>query len=151
MITVRRATPADAPAYLALVRALADFEKLPPPDQAAGERLVADAFCDPPRYELWVAELDSRIGAYAVTFPTYSTFRGRPTLFLEDLFVHPDHRRRGVARAVLAHLRDEAERRGCGRFEWNVLDWNVDAQALYRTVGARPLPDWQLWRVDLPG
>jgi len=150
MISVRRAPPADGPAYVRLVRALAEFEKLPPPDEAAAGRLVADAFSEPPRYELWIAELDGAVVAYAVTFATYSTFRGKPTLFLEDLFVHPDARRRGVARAVLARLREEAGARGCGRFEWFVLDWNEDAQALYRGVGARPLTEWQLWRVDLP-
>jgi GNAT superfamily N-acetyltransferase len=149
-ISVRRATPADGPAYVRLVRALAEFEKLPPPDDAAAARLVADAFCDPPRYELWIAEDGSDVAAYAVTFATYSTFRGKPTLFLEDLFVHPDFRRRGVATAVLARLREEAEARGCGRFEWFVLDWNENAQQLYAGVGAKPLKEWQLWRVDLP-
>lgn len=149
-ISVRRADPADGPAYVRLVRALAEFEKLPPPDDAAAARLVDDAFSNPPRYELWIAELDGAVAAYAVTFATYSTFRGKPTLFLEDLFVHPDHRRRGVASAVLARLRTEAESRGCGRFEWFVLDWNENAQQLYAGVGARPLKEWQLWRVDLP-
>lgn len=150
MPTVRPATPADGPSYVRLVCALAEFEKLPPPDEAASARLLEDAFGPRPRYELWIAEDGGEVVAYAVTFSTYSTFRGKPTLFLEDLFVHPDARRRGVAKAVLAHLRAEAEARGCGRFEWFVLDWNVNAQALYQSVGARPLPDWQLWRVDLP-
>jgi GNAT superfamily N-acetyltransferase len=149
-ISVRRANPADGPAYVRLVRALAEFEKLPPPDDAAAARLCADAFSDPPKYELWMAELDGAVAAYAVTFATYSTFRGKPTLFLEDLFVHPDARRRGVASAVLARLRTEAESRGCGRFEWFVLDWNENAQQLYAGVGAKALTEWQLWRVDLP-
>lgn len=150
MVTVRPALPADGPAYVRLVRALAEFEQLPPPDEAASARLLDDAFGPRPRYELWVAELDGEVAAYAVTFSTYSTFRGKPTLFLEDLFVDPAARRRGVARAVLARLRAEAEARGCGRFEWFVLDWNVNAQELYRSVGATPRTDWQLWRVDLP-
>ncbi|HUH05581.1 MAG TPA: GNAT family N-acetyltransferase [Kofleriaceae bacterium] len=149
MIAIRRATRADGPAYLALVRSLAAFEQLTPPDEAASERLIADAFSDPPRYELWIAELDGAAVAYAVTFTTYSTFLARPTLFLEDLFVHPDARRRGVATALLATLRGEAEARGCGRFEWNVLDWNRDAQALYEQIGARMLSDWRLMRVVL--
>jgi GNAT superfamily N-acetyltransferase len=101
-VTVRRALPADGPAFLGLVRALADFEKLPGPDEAAAARLLADAFAEPPRYELWVAELPGEgVVAYAVTFATYSTFLARPTLFLEDLFVHPRARRRGIARRVL--------------------------------------------------
>jgi len=98
-----------------------------------------------------VAEVAGEISAYAVFFPTYSTFRARPTLFLEDLFVHPRARRQGVARAMLARLRTLAEERGCGRFEWNVLDWNVEAQALYASVGAKMMQAWRLCRVDLPG
>jgi GNAT superfamily N-acetyltransferase len=148
-LVVRRAVPADGPAYVALVRALAAFEALPPPDEDACARLVADAFADPPRYELWVGERDGAIVAYAVTFTTYSTFRARPTLFLEDLFVHPQARRAGVARAILARLRQEAAARGCGRFEWMVLDWNQDAQALYAGIGAEEQPAWRLWRVTL--
>lgn len=149
MIAVRRAAPADGPAYVALVRALAEFEALPGPDDAAAARLVADAFADPPRYELWVGEQDGDVCAYAVTFMTYSTFLARPTLFLEDLFVHPRARRAGVARAILAHLRGEAEARGCGRFEWLVLDWNADAQKLYAGVGAEEHAAWRLWRVTI--
>lgn len=149
MIAIRRATRADAPVYLALVRSLAEFEDLAPPDEDACARLVTDAFADPPRYELWVAELDGDVVAYAVTFATYSTFLARPTLFLEDLFVHPAARRRGVATAMLATLRTEAEARGCGRFEWNVLDWNRDAQALYEGVGAEMMQAWRLMRVVL--
>jgi len=154
---VRRAFPSDGPAYVALVRALAEFEQLPPPDAAAAARLVADAFAEPPRYELWVAEEaggpeddgeQERPGivAYAVTFMTYSTFLARPSLFLEDLFVHPRARRRGIATAILARLEAEARARGCGRFEWMVLDWNTDAQALYRGIGADLLHDWKLVR-----
>jgi GNAT superfamily N-acetyltransferase len=147
---IRRARPADGPAFLGLVRALADFEKLPGPDDAAAERLLADAFAEPPRYELWVASVGADdIVAYAVTFATYSTFLARPTLFLEDLFVHPRARRRGIARRVLVHLEAEARARGCGRFEWMVLDWNVDAQNLYASVGADQLPEWRLVRKKL--
>jgi GNAT superfamily N-acetyltransferase len=148
-MVIRRALPADGPAFLSLVQALAEFEKLPPPDAAARDRLLADAFAPQPRYELWVADDEPGIAAYAVTFMTYSTFLARPTLFLEDLFVHPTARRRGIATALLARLRDEATQRGCGRFEWNVLDWNQDAQKLYESVGAQMLGDWRLMRVLL--
>jgi len=146
---IRPARRADGPAYLTLVRALAAYERLEPPDDAACARLLDDAFGDRPRYELFVAELDGRVVAYAAAFETYSTFRALPSLYLEDLFVLPEARRRGVATALLAHLRQRAEERGCGRFEWTVLDWNRDAQALYATVGARMLDDWRLCRVDL--
>lgn len=148
-VTVRAAVPADGPAFVALVRALAEFEKLPAPDEAAAARLVADAFAEPPRYQLWIGELGGEVVAYAATFETYSTFLARPSLFLEDLFVHPRARRAGVASAMLAHLRGVAEARGCGRFEWHVLDWNTDAQKLYAGVGAAEMHDWRLWRVLL--
>jgi GNAT superfamily N-acetyltransferase len=147
---VRAARREDAPAFLSLIRALAEFVKLPGPDDAAAARLVEDAFGATPRYEVLVAEVDGEVSAYAIFFPTYSTFRARPTLFLEDLFVHPRVRRRGVATAILAHLGELARARGCGRFEWMVLDWNVDAQKLYDGVGARMLNDWRLYRLDLP-
>jgi len=146
---IRRATRADGPAFLALVRALAEFEKLPPPDEAAEERLVEDAFGVEPRYELHVAELHGAVIAYAATFMAYSTFLARPTLYLEDLFVAPAARRRGVAAAMLHALEQIARARGCGRFEWTVLDWNVDAQKLYQGIGADLLPDWRVVRKKL--
>jgi GNAT superfamily N-acetyltransferase len=145
-VVVRPAVPADGPAFLALVRALAEFEQLPPPDEAAQARLIEHAFGDPHRYELWVATIEGTVVAYAATFTTYSTFLAKPTLFLEDLFVSPTARRRGVATAVLARLEAAARERGCGRFEWMVLDWNVDAQALYRGIGAQVHSEWRLVR-----
>ena len=149
--TVRPATRADAPAFIGLIRALAEFEKLPGPDAGAAARLVEDAFGPRPRYDVLVGELDGDVVAYAIFFATYSTFRARPTLFLEDIFVHPRARRHGVATAVMARLKEIAAERGCGRFEWMVLDWNVDAQALYDGLGAQRLDSWRLYRVDLPG
>jgi GNAT superfamily N-acetyltransferase len=147
---IRPARPDDVPAICELIRALARFENLPPPDHEAERRLARDAFAsDPPRLQLWVAADGERLTAYAATFESYSTFLARPSLFLEDLFVHPDARRRGVATAMLARLRQEAERRCCGRFEWMVLDWNQDAQTLYRGIGARIHGDWRLVRLEL--
>jgi GNAT superfamily N-acetyltransferase len=148
-MTIRRATPADGAAFLNLVQALADFERLPGPDQAARERLLADAFGPEPRYQLLVAEDGGEVVAYAAYFMTYSTFRARPTLYLEDLFVHPDSRRRGIATAMMTRLRQLASEHGCGRFEWSVLDWNEGAQKLYDAVGATRQSGWWLMRVDL--
>jgi GNAT superfamily N-acetyltransferase len=147
---IRRARREDGEAYLELVQALADFEKLPGPDAGARERLLADAFGERPPYELWVADEGGRVVAYAVTFATYSTFLGRRGLWLEDLFVHPDARRRGIATAMLRHLEQVALERGCGRFEWNVLDWNVDAQKFYEGMGAQIMGEWRLVR-RIPG
>ncbi len=146
---IRPALAADGERIVELIRLLARFEKLPEPDDEAARRLCADAF-EAGRLELWVAEEAGEVVAYAACFTSYSTFRARPTLFLEDLFVHPAARRRGVASALLARLRREAEARGCGRFEWMVLDWNVDAQRLYSGIGATMLPEWRLVRIDLP-
>ena len=150
MIRVRPATRDDGEVFLGLVQQLADFEHLDGPDPEARARLLDDAFADPPRFELFLAELDGAPVAYAACFSAYSTFRARPTLFLEDLFVAPTARRRGVARAVLAHLHELARERGCGRFEWMVLDWNENARALYESAGAVRQGQWMLYRIDVP-
>ncbi len=148
-VAVRPARREDAPAIVALVRALADYEQLPGPDDAAHDRFLQHAFGERSLCEPFVAELDGAIAAYAIVFASYSTFRMQPTLFLEDLFVHPSRRRRGVATAIMAYLRALAVARGCGRFEWMVLDWNTGAQALYERVGAKQLVEWRLCRVEL--
>lgn len=146
---IRPAQPADGPRIVELIRLLAAFEDLPAPGDEDARRLLSHAF-DERRLEFWVAaDAAGELVAYAACFTTYSTFRARPTLFLEDLFVHPSARRRGVATAMLARLRGEAEARGCGRFEWMVLDWNVEARKLYAGIGAALLPEWRLVRIDL--
>ena len=145
-LTVRQATPDDGPAFIGLVRALADFEKLPGPTEEAAGRLLQDGFGPTARFTLTVGELDGEVVAYAVTFPTYSTFLALPTLFLEDIFVHPRARRRGVASAMMQHLVEVARAGGYGRFEWMVLDWNTGAQFLYDGLGAQRLDSWRLYR-----
>ena len=147
-VVVREARREDAPAIVGLVRALALFEELPGPDDAAAARFVEHGFGPRPLFESLVAEVDNAFVGYAIFFTTYSTFRLQPTLFLEDLFVHPDARRRGIATALMTRLRALAVRRHCGRFEWMVLDWNAGAQALYAQLGATELPAWRLCRVD---
>jgi len=148
-VSVRDARRDDAPAIVALIAALAEFESLPGPDADAAARLVEHGFGARRHFESLVAEADGAIVAYAIFFTTYSTFRMRPTLFLEDIFVHPDVRRRGIATKLMETLRALATERGCGRFEWMVLDWNAGAQALYAKLGAKQLADWRLCRVDL--
>ena len=145
---IRAARPADGPAFVALVRALAAFEKLPPPDDAAGVRLMADAFGARRRFDLLVAEADGRVQGYALFFETYSTFRAAPSLWLEDLFVHPDVRQNGIGRALMLELARTAVARGCERFEWTVLDWNENAQRFYRSLGAQMLGEWVVCRVE---
>src|SRR5262249_4202876 len=128
-IEIRPARADDGPSFVALVRALADFEKLPGPTDEAAARLGEHAFGPTPFYQLLVAE-DTReraLVAYAAYFFNYSTFLARPTLYLEDLFVHPRARRRGIASEMMRRLAAIAAERGCGRFEWMVLDWNQPA------------------------
>jgi GNAT superfamily N-acetyltransferase len=145
---LRRATPADGAAYIELVRGLAAFEELEAPDEAAAARLLEHAFGPRPRYELCVVEFAGELVGYAVFFETYSTFRALPSLYLEDLFVREDARGRGIGGQILRHLARLAVERGCGRFEWSVLDWNERAQSFYRSLGARIMTDWQLCRLD---
>ncbi len=132
---------------LSLINALAEYERLDPPDAEAHARLIEHGFGPEPRFESYLAEIDGEAVGYAIAFETYSTFLARPTLYLEDIFVRPDARRRGAGMALLRALAAEAVRRGCGRMEWSVLDWNELAQGVYRKIGARMLDEWRLCRL----
>ena len=147
-VTVRRAVPSDGAALLDLVTALAEYEKLPPPDAHARERLLRDGLGPSPRYELLFGELDGRAVGYAIFFFTYSTFLARPTLYLEDLFVRPEVRQHGVGGALLRALADTAVREGCGRMEWAALTWNRLAIDFYERLGARALEEWRTFRLE---
>jgi GNAT superfamily N-acetyltransferase len=149
-ISIRRAERPDAPALLRLIAGLADFEKLPPPDAEAEGRLVEDGFGDRPRFESWLAFWEGVAGpvGYAILFETYSSFLARPTLYLEDIFVLPEFRRRGIGGALLQHCIRMAHERGCGRMEWTCLEWNTQAQSAYEQLGARRLSEWYLYRLD---
>jgi GNAT superfamily N-acetyltransferase len=144
---VRRAEVADGPALVHLVEALADYERLPRPDAAACERLLHDGFGPRPRFEAYLAHLAGAAVGYAIVFETYSTFLALPTLYLEDLFVRPDSRGQGVGRALVVHCVAEALKRGCGRMEWSVLDWNASAQGFYERLGAHRLAEWLPYRL----
>jgi GNAT superfamily N-acetyltransferase len=144
---IRRARASDAPVFLELVDALADYERLDRPSGAARERLVRDAFGDHPRIDVLLAEDGGRAVGYAIVLETYSSFLALPTLYLEDLFVIPDERGRGWGRTFFRALAEEALRRGCGRMEWVVLDWNRLAIDFYERLGARRLEDWHTYRL----
>lgn len=148
-ITLRRAERLDADSVLGLILALAEFEKLPPPDVEAQARLREHGFGDSPKFEVLLAEYAGAPGpvGYALLFPTYSTFLAQPTLYLEDLFVLPDYRKRGIGQALLKHCVRLAFERGCGRMEWTCLDWNTNAQAVYERMGARQMNEWYLYRL----
>ena len=144
---IRPAQVNDRDRILQLVRGLADYEKLPPPDGAAQERLIRDMFSSPPRIQAYLAEVEGRPAGYAFVFETYSSFLALPTLYLEDLFVLPEFRNRKVGYALFTHMVAEAHRRGCGRMEWTVLDWNVLAIDFYKRLGAKHMKEWHLYRL----
>jgi GNAT superfamily N-acetyltransferase len=147
-ITIRPATAADGETFLGLVDALADYEKLDRPTPEARARLLADAFGERQRISVFLGEADGAAVAYAIVLETYSSFLALPTLYLEDLFVVPDARRGGIGRAFFRHLAGEAVRRGCGRMEWVVLDWNRLAIDFYDKLGARRLTEWYTYRLS---
>jgi GNAT superfamily N-acetyltransferase len=147
-ITIRPATAADGETFLGLVDALADYEKLDRPTPEARARLLADAFGERQRISVVLGEADGAAVAYAIVLETYSSFLALPTLYLEDLFVVPDARRGGIGRAFFRYLAGEAVRRGCGRMEWVVLDWNRLAIDFYDKLGARRLTEWHTYRLS---
>jgi GNAT superfamily N-acetyltransferase len=132
---------------LELIRGLAEYERLEPPDAESGARLLEHAFAARPRFEAYLAAVAGVDVGYAIAFETYSTFLARPSLYIEDLFVRPEARRQGVGSALLRFLAKEAVTRGCGRMEWTVLDWNELAQSVYRRRGAAILEEWRLCRM----
>jgi GNAT superfamily N-acetyltransferase len=145
--TLRPATPTDVPALLALIRELAVFEHLEHLVEATPERLREHLFGPRPVAEAVMAEVDGTAVGFALFFTNFSTFLARPGLYLEDLYVQPAHRGAGIGKALLQHLGALAVARGCGRFEWSVLDWNASAIAFYERMGAKLLPDWHICRV----
>lgn len=146
--SIRPATPADVPVILALIRELAAYEKLADQVAATEEALRATLFGARPAAECALAfAADGAPAGFAVFFPTYSTFLAKPGLWLEDLFVRPEHRGRGIGKALLLHVARQANARGCGRMEWSVLDWNQPAIDFYERLGARRLREWQICRL----
>lgn len=147
MIAIRAATRADVTTILRFVRDLAAFEREPDAVEATKATLAEALFGEHPAAEAVIAELDGMSAGFALFFHNFSTWTGKRGLYLEDLYVAPEARGRGLGRALLGHLAAVALDRGCGRFEWAVLDWNVDAIAVYRAIGAEPLDEWIVQRV----
>jgi GNAT superfamily N-acetyltransferase len=146
-LEIRSATPADVPILVDLIKALADYEKLAHEVTGSAEDLAAALFGDRPYAEALLAWVDGNPAGMALFFYNFSTFLMKPGIYLEDLFVYPDYRRQGIGRALLVHLGKLALERGCGRFEWSVLDWNTPAIEFYRSMGAEIKPEWQICRV----
>ena len=148
---LRPATPADVPALVGLIRELAVYEKLEHLVQATPERLAPHLFGPRPVAEAVVAEsAEGSVVGFALFFTNFSTFLAQPGLYLEDLYVQPAWRGRGIGKALLRHLGALAVERGCGRFEWSVLDWNAPAIGFYEALGATVMPDWRICRVTGP-
>ncbi|MGH7458188.1 MAG: GNAT family N-acetyltransferase [Longimicrobiaceae bacterium] len=146
---IHRATREDAEVFLELIDAHASFEGMDPPDEAAKDRLTRDAFeRDPPRYLAYLARHRGRDVGYAICYEAYSSFLALPTFYLEDIFVHSETRGMGFGGAVFQYLVEEAVRRGCGRMEWMVVDWNENAIGFYERRGAERLDEWHSYRLE---
>jgi len=135
------------PVIADLIRGLARYEKLEDQVEMTEELLATALFGERPYAEVVLAEEDGLAVGFALFFHNFSTFLGRPGIYLEDLFVLPEFRGRGIGRTLLAHLARLAVERGCGRLEWAVLDWNRDAIGFYERLGARPLSEWTVYRL----
>ena len=149
--TVRRANTSDAEAVLTLIQALADYEKLQGPDEAARERLRTGLFDGRLGMFTLLAEVEGEIAGYAVAYEQYSTFEGLPKMFLEDIFVLEQHRGTGAGKALFREVAAEAGRRGCCELEWQVLTWNQSAIDFYRRRGARHDQEWYIYLLDADG
>jgi GNAT superfamily N-acetyltransferase len=147
MTQIRPATPADVPLILRLVRELAEFEREPDAVEATEEMLATALFGERPAAEAVIAEIECAPVGFALFFQNFSTWTGRPGIYLEDLYVTPAARGSGTGTALLRHLAGIALDRGCGRFEWSVLDWNEPAINFYRAMGAVGMDEWRVQRV----
>ncbi len=147
-LTIRPATAADLPLIAQLIRDLAEYEKLAHEVRFDEAVLEAKLFGPRPYAEVVIGELDGTPQGFALFFHNFSTFEGRPGIYLEDLFVRPAARGAGLGKALLAHLAVLAIERDCARLEWSVLDWNEPAIGFYRKLGARLMDEWTVMRVD---
>ncbi|WP_176596991.1 MULTISPECIES: GNAT family N-acetyltransferase [Sphingobium] len=147
-VTIREAAPADIGAIHDFILALADYEKLSHEVKADRATLEKYLFGPRPMAEVLIAENDGQAIGFALFFHNFSTFEGRPGIYLEDLFVIPEARGLGAGKALLSRLAQLALERDCARLEWWVLDWNEPSIAFYRSLGARPMDEWTVQRVD---
>ncbi len=148
MITLRIAVAADVPLILRFVHELAEYEREPEAVVATEADLLRDGFGDAPHFHVLIAEWDGAPVGFAFYFFQYSTWTGRPVLYLEDLFVTPSHRGRGLGVELMKRLATEAVAKNCSRFQWSVLDWNAPSIAFYESLGAKVHRDWLAVRID---
>src|SRR3954447_4784897 len=149
-LAIRRARPGEAGLVLSLVRELAEYEKLLHEVEAAEADIAAALFCDNPRLFCEIAEWEGQPVGLAIWFNNFSTFSGRAGIFLEDLFVRPAQRGKGIGKALLVHLADQCVANGWSRLQWSVLDWNTPSIAFYKSLGAELMDQWTICRVGGP-
>jgi len=148
MLNIRPATPADIPVILRFIRELAIYEREPDAVVATEADLLRDGFGPSPRFWSLIAELDGAPAGFALYFTSYSTWRGHHGIRLEDLYVTPALRGKGIGKALLVRLAQIAVEQGCPRLEWDVLDWNAPAVAVYERIGAHILTEWRIMRLS---
>lgn len=147
-MTIRKATPSDVPEILKLIKELAEFEKEPNAVKTTKEDLLRDGFGERPYFQCQVAEINGKVEGMALYFYCWSTWTGRPSMFLEDLMVRESQRGQGLGNALLKKLAEIAVENNCARFEWEVLDWNQKARDFYHKIGARCMDGWLVYRLD---
>ncbi|SPE21723.1 Acetyltransferase [Burkholderiales bacterium] len=147
MLTIRPATSADVPLMLGFIRELADYERDPQAAVATAADLLRDGFGPEPKFRVDIAEWAGEPAGFALYFWNYSTWQGKPGLYLEDLFVRPRFRGKGIGKALLVHLARVAVKNNCGRLVWQVLDWNTPAIEFYKSLGAETMKEWLTMRV----
>ncbi|MGE5352072.1 MAG: N-acetyltransferase family protein [Acidobacteriota bacterium] len=147
-LVIKKACKNDTPLILSFIRQLAEYERMSDEVVATEELLEEVLFCNSPSAEVVLAYYNNEPAGFALYFFNFSTFVGRPGLYLEDLFVKPELRGKGIGKALLIHLAKIAVEKKCGRFEWSVLDWNEPAINFYKSLGARPMDEWTVFRVD---
>lgn len=147
-LSIRSATPDDIALIFRFICDLADYEKLRDEVRTNPQELARHLFGPHPMAEVVIGEIDGQPRGFALFFHNFSTFEGKPGIYLEDLFVDPDSRGSGLGKALLSHLAHLAVERGCARLEWSVLDWNAPSIAFYKALGARPMDEWTVYRMD---
>ncbi len=148
MLNIRPATPADVPQILAFIRDLAAYEREPDAVQATEGDLLRDGFGPTPRFHCLIADWDHTPAGFALYFHNYSTWRGHTGIHVEDLFVRPEHRGKGIGKALLTKVAAIAVEQGCHRLQWDVLEWNTPAIGFYQQLGAQMLMEWRTMRVN---
>ncbi len=148
MLSIRPATPEDVRLILDFIRDLAEYERAPEAAVATEADLLRDGFGPEPKFRCVIANWDGAPAGFALYFYNYSTWQGRPGLYLEDLFVRIEYRGKGIGKALLVYLAQVAVGENCGRFQWQVLDWNTPAIDFYKSLGAKTMTEWLTMRVD---